>query len=64
MFEWILIAIVIVAIFYAGDLPKFRAFVESKMKVLGEKAKEKKSEVEAKMSQNKEKKVAPKDENK
>lgn len=64
MFEWILIAIVIVAIFYAGDLPKFRAFAEEKIKLLSEKAKEKKSEVEAKMAQNKEKKNISKDDKK
>ena len=46
MFEWIIIALVIAAIFYAGDLPKLKSFLDDKTKLLFEKAKEKKTELE------------------
>lgn len=55
MFEWILIALVIAAIFYAGDLPKLRDFLKDKFKLLEAKAMEKKAEIEAKAKQNKKK---------
>lgn len=48
MFEWILIALVIAAIFYAGDLPKIKEFLKLKFKDLEKKAIEKKVELEAK----------------
>ena len=48
MFEWILIILVVAAIFYAGDLPKVKAFLQEKGKIVAEKAKEKKVELEAK----------------
>lgn len=53
MLEWILIILVVAAIFYAGDLPKVKAFIEEKGKVVAEKAKEKKAELEVKMNKDK-----------
>lgn len=60
MFEWILIALVIAAIFYAGDLPKIKAFLSDKFKMLEAKAMEKKAELEAKTTKNKSKDSAKK----
>lgn len=54
MFEWILIILVVAAIFYAGDLPKVKAFLQEKSKIVAEKAKEKKVELEAKAKEKKE----------
>mgnify|MGYP000766467330 CR=1 FL=1 len=54
MFEWILIILVVAAIFYAGDLPKVKAFLQEKGKIVAEKAKEKKAELEAKAKEKKE----------
>lgn len=54
MLDWIIIILVVAAVFYAGDLPKVKAFLLEKSKLLAAKAKEKKAEVENKM--NKEKK--------
>lgn len=53
MFEWILITLAVVAIFYAGDLPKVRAFIEQKGKHLLEKAKDKTTEIAHKSNEEK-----------
>lgn len=49
MFEWILIALIVAAIFYAGDLPKLKQYMDERTKAIMEKAKEKKNELEAQM---------------
>ena len=53
MLEWILIILAVAAVFYAGDLPKLKAYIEDKSKVALEKAKEKKAEIESKMNKDK-----------
>lgn len=53
MFEWILIIIIVAAIFFAGDLPKLKSFMEEKGKAALNKAKDKKTELESKMSKDK-----------
>lgn len=53
MLEWILIILAVAAIFYAGDLPKLKAYLEDKSKKAIEKAKEKRAEIEAKINKDK-----------
>lgn len=53
MLEWILIILAVAAIFYAGDLPKLKVYLEEKSKKAIEKAKEKRDEIEAKMNKDK-----------
>lgn len=53
MLEWMLIILAVAAIFYAGDLPRLRAYLEEKSQKAIEKAKEKKAEIESKINKDK-----------
>ena len=56
MLEWILIILVLAAIFGASSLPKLKLILETRTKEMVEKAKAKKLELEEKIKQNKNKK--------
>ena len=53
MFTWILIALAVAAIFYANELPRLKELLQEKAKIVAEKAKEKKLEIEAKVNKDK-----------
>lgn len=55
MFEWIIIILVLAAIFYASDLPKLRDLTKAYIQKLIETAKEKKSEFQNKTEAEKDK---------
>lgn len=53
MLEWILIILIVAAIFFAEDLPKLKSYLDEKKQKAIEKAKEKKAEFEAKINKDK-----------